>query len=54
MQVVKDVAVLVAIVVDDVERDARPQSFRLWLTQTWVREDAAWRCLAGHAGPEIP
>ena len=54
MQVVEDAAVLVAIVVDDVERDGRPQSFRLRLTQTWVRENAVWRCLAGHAGPEIP
>ena len=39
------------IVVDEVERDGRPETFRLRLTQVWVREDERWQCLAGHAGP---
>jgi hypothetical protein len=25
----------------------------LRLTQTWVRAEGGWRCLAGHAGPEV-
>jgi ketosteroid isomerase-like protein len=45
-----DTAVLTAIAVDDVERDGTPQTFRLRVTLTWVREDGEWRCLAGHAG----
>jgi Domain of unknown function (DUF4440) len=49
--VVGDTAVLTAIVIDEVERDGTRETFRLRLTQTWVREHGAWRCLAGHAGP---
>ena len=49
-----DTAVLVAVVVDEVERDGERAVFRLRLTQTWVRSgDGAWVCLAGHAGPEV-
>jgi ketosteroid isomerase-like protein len=44
-------AVLTAIVVDEVELDGRPRTFRMRLTQTWVREPEGWVCLAGHAGP---
>jgi hypothetical protein len=47
------VAVLVAVVVDDVELDGEPVTNRLRLTQTWVRGEGGWTCLAGHAGPEI-
>jgi hypothetical protein len=44
-----DTAVLTAAVTDEVTRNGREQSFRLRLTQTWVRTPAGWRCLAGHA-----
>jgi len=44
-----DTAVLTAAVTDEVTRDEREQSFRLRLTQTWVRTPTGWRCLAGHA-----
>ena len=51
--VVGDTAVLTAVVVDHVQRTANPETHRLRLTQTWVRDRDAWRCLAGHAGPPI-
>jgi ketosteroid isomerase-like protein len=44
-----DTAVLTATVVDEVERAGEPQTFRLALLQTWVREDGRWLCLAGSA-----
>lgn len=48
---VGDTAVLVAVVTDTVERDGAARTFRLRLTQTWVRAADGWQCLAGHAGP---
>ena len=42
-------AVLTAAVTDEVTRNGREESFRLRLTQTWVRTPEGWRCLAGHA-----
>jgi len=51
--VVGDTAVLTALVTDEVRRDGQDQSFRLRLTQTWVRAESGWQCLAGHAGPEV-
>jgi hypothetical protein len=51
--VVRDTAVLTALVIDEVERDGVDQTFILRLTQTWVRGSAGWQCLAGHAGPEL-
>ena len=42
-------AVLVGLVVDDVRQGGQDRTFRLRLTQTWVRTDEGWRCLAGHA-----
>jgi ketosteroid isomerase-like protein len=51
--VVGDTAVLTALVTDEVRRDGQDQSFTLRLTQTWVRADCGWQCLAGHAGPEV-
>ncbi len=39
------------VVTDEVEIDGRLLSFRMPVTQTWLREDGSWRCLAGHAGP---
>lgn len=47
-------AVLTAVVTDSVRRDGHDRVFRLRLTQTWVRGADGWRCLAGHAGPEVP
>jgi aminoglycoside phosphotransferase (APT) family kinase protein len=40
---------------DEVFADGREQSFRLRLTQTWIRTPEGWRCLAGHASlPRLP
>ena len=47
--VVGDAAVLTAVVVDLVEKEGVSRSFRLRMTQTWVRNENGWRCLAGHA-----
>jgi hypothetical protein len=51
--VVGDTAVLTALVTDEVRRDGQDQSFTLRLTQTWVRAEARWQCLAGHAGRNV-
>ena len=50
--VVGTTAVLVGVVVDEVERDGAIETFRLRVTQVWVR-DSEWRCLSGHAGPRL-
>ena len=42
-----DAAVLTALVVDRVEVAGEPKTFRLRLTQTWIREPGGWVCLAG-------
>jgi hypothetical protein len=47
------VAVLTALVTDVVTRDGRAETFRLRLTQTWVRSADGWQCLSGHAGPPV-
>ena len=44
-----DTAVLTAIVIDDVSRAGDRATFRLRLTQTWVRDENGWPCLSGHA-----
>lgn len=49
--VVGETAVLVAETVDVVVHGAAVKTFRMPVTQTWVREPSGWRCLAGHAGP---
>jgi ketosteroid isomerase-like protein len=50
--VVGDTAVLHTTVTDEVAGpDGEPQTFEMPVTQVWVREREAWRCLAGHAGP---
>jgi hypothetical protein len=49
--VVADTAVLRANAIDIVVVGGKDESFRMPMTQVWVREDARWRCLAGHAGP---
>jgi ketosteroid isomerase-like protein len=51
--VVGDTAVLTAVVVDEVEHEGKRETFRLRLTQTWVRSGGAWQCIAGHAGPRL-
>jgi hypothetical protein len=52
--VVGDIAVLRCLVVDTVEGGAsRPETFVMPITQTWIRADGRWRCLAGHAGPRL-
>jgi ketosteroid isomerase-like protein len=51
--VIGDTAVLTAVVIDQVDRDGRHETYRLRMTQTWIREHGRWRCLAGHAGPPI-
>lgn len=48
-----DVAVLLCVVTDVVDRGTGTQEFRMLMTQTWVRDQTQWRCLAGHAGPLI-
>lgn len=53
--VVGDAAVLTCVVDDVVDDGSGPETFRMPVTQTWVRIDAArWLCLAGHAGPRLP
>lgn len=50
--VVGDTAVLVAEVTDVVlSDDGTPETFRMPMTQVWVRIDGDWKLLAGHAGP---
>lgn len=49
--VVGDTAVLYAEVTDVVVRDAGPETYRMPMTQVWVRQGGDWKCLAGHAGP---
>jgi hypothetical protein len=51
--VVGHAAVLTAVVVDVVDREGRRETFRMRVTQTWVREGNEWTCIAGHAGPRF-
>jgi ketosteroid isomerase-like protein len=52
--VIGNTAVLTARDIDTVRRDTHDEeSYTLRLTQTWVRTDDKWQCLAGHAGPRI-
>jgi hypothetical protein len=51
--VVGDTAVLVCVVVDEVDRGRGPETYRMPMTQTWVRTGEGWRQLAGHAGPRL-
>jgi ketosteroid isomerase-like protein len=45
------VAILNAVVIDEVEVEGQAQTFCLRLTQTWVHEEGQWRCISGHASP---
>ncbi len=50
--VVGDTAILYAEASDVVLlEDDEPETFRMPMTQVWVRLDGRWKCLAGHAGP---
>lgn len=52
--VVGDTAVLHADVADVVlAADGEPETFRMPMTQVWVRDGGGWLCLAGHAGPRL-
>ncbi len=52
--VVGDTAVLRAEVTDVVLAEGRePETFRMPMTQIWVRDGGTWRCLGGHAGPRL-
>ena len=52
--VVGDAAVLHGHVTDVVlGEDGQPATFRMPMTQVWVRSSGAWLCLAGHAGPRL-
>ena len=52
--VVGDTAVLYAEVTDVVlSTDHEPETFRMPMTQVWVRLHGGWQCLAGHAGPRL-
>jgi ketosteroid isomerase-like protein len=48
-----DTAVLLAEVTDVIVRDGEDLTFRMRVTQVWVRGDDGWLCLAGHAGPRM-
>jgi hypothetical protein len=54
VDVVGDVAVLRCVVVDTVDvagTGSGRRTYRMRMTQTWVRAGGRWQCLAGHAGP---
>ena len=51
--IVGSTAVLHCVVVDTVDVGDGPETFVMPMTQTWVRTDDGWRCLAGHAGPRM-
>ena len=51
--VVGDTAVLYAEVTDVILEDGDEVTFRMPVTQVWVRQQDDWRCLAGHAGPRL-
>ena len=51
--VVGDTAVLHAVAVDTVRVGEEWETFRMPVTQVWVRSESGWVCLAGHAGPRL-
>ena len=50
--VVGDAAVLRAVVTDTIDRADGTETYRMPMTQFWVRTGSGWRCLAGH-GPRL-
>ncbi len=51
--VVGDTAILLCTACDTVVRDGEELSFRMPMTQVWVRAYKSWVMLAGHAGPDL-
>lgn len=51
--VVADTAVVRCRVTDVVNTGVGLRAFVMPVTQTWLRNDQGWLCLAGHAGPLI-
>ena len=51
--VVGDAAVLRTVVTDTIDRADGTETYRMPMTQFWVRTASGWRCLAGHAGPRL-
>ena len=51
--VVGDAAVLRTVVTDTIDRADGTETYRMPMTQFWVRTGDGWRCLAGHAGPRL-
>jgi hypothetical protein len=49
--VVDDVAVLRCTVEDTIDGADGSETFRMPMTQVWVRMASQWKILAGHAGP---
>ncbi|MCY7289103.1 MAG: nuclear transport factor 2 family protein [Cryobacterium sp.] len=53
--VVGETAILYAEVHDVVRSDGNAsETFRMPMTQVWVRSGSLWKCLSGHAGPRLP
>jgi hypothetical protein len=48
-----DAAVLRAVVTDEIRRGDEVESFRMPMTQIWVRSGGVWLCAGGHAGPRL-
>jgi uncharacterized protein (TIGR02246 family) len=51
--VVGDAAVLTCTVTDEVDAGEGFEVYTMPMTQTLVREDGRWLCLAGHTGPRL-
>ena len=50
---VGDAAVLTAMAIDVIDGPSGVASYRMPVTQTWVRDAGRWQLLAGHAGPAL-
>jgi ketosteroid isomerase-like protein len=48
-----DAAVLVTVVTDTIEGPDGPVSYRMPMTQFWIKSEHRWQCVAGHAGPRL-
>jgi ketosteroid isomerase-like protein len=53
VQVIGDIAVLRCTVTDDVTTAEGRGTFKMPMTQTWIRDQRGWRCVAGHTGPRL-
>jgi hypothetical protein len=45
--------VLRTLVTDTVNGIDGAETFRMPMTQFWIRSGLRWQCLAGHAGPRL-